>query len=68
MDFNFKVQTNNPEKMTKVFKSAYGRKYIIPAEYDVFIDFAPISYKAEGQKDLDKGSFSFNTKWVPEIT
>lgn len=47
-DFNFRSQTNNPEKMTKVFKSYYGRKYVIPAEYDVFIDFAPISYKADG--------------------
>lgn len=44
LDFNFRSQTNNPAKMTKVFKSLYGRKYVIPAEYDVFIDFAPISF------------------------
>ena len=54
--------------MTKVFKSFFGRVYIIPAEYDVFIDFAPISYKGEGQDPLDEGKFQFTAKWVPEIT
>jgi hypothetical protein len=54
--------------MTKVFKSYFGRKYVIPAEYDIFIDFAPISYKVSGQSTLDEGKFQFLVKWVPEIT
>lgn len=68
LDFNFRSQTNNPLKMTKVFKSYFGRKYIIPAEYDVFIDFAPISYKTTDQATLSEGKFQFLAKWVPEIT
>jgi hypothetical protein len=44
LDFNFRSQTQDPEKFTKVFRSVFGRKYIIPAEYDIFLDFAPISY------------------------
>ena len=42
-DFNFRSETNNPEKMTKVRKSQDGSKYIIPAEYDILVSFAPIS-------------------------
>lgn len=65
LDFNFRSQTNNPAKMTKVFKSFFGRKYVIPAEYDVFIDFAPISYKTAGQESLSEGKFQFLAKWIP---
>jgi hypothetical protein len=51
--------------MTKVFKSYFGRKYVIPAEYDIFLDFAPISYKLTGQEPLAAGKFQFLAKWVP---
>lgn len=68
LDFNFRSQTNNPAKMTKVFKSYYGRKYIIPAEYDIFIDFAPIKYKTTDQVPINPGQFSFLAKWIPAIT
>jgi hypothetical protein len=44
--FNFRSQTNNPDKMTKVFKAQFGRKFLIPAEYDILIDFAPIAYNS----------------------
>jgi hypothetical protein len=47
--FNFRSQTNNPEKMTKVYKAQFGRKFLIPAEYDIFIDFAPISYNKNSE-------------------
>ena len=64
-DFNFRSQTNNPEKMTKVFKSKFGRKYLIPAEYDIFIDFAPISYaKGTTQSPINPGKFQYLAKWV----
>ena len=58
-DFNWKVPTEDPKKMSKVFKSYFGRKYIIPAEYDVFIDFAPISFKEKDQDSLPDGKFQF---------
>lgn len=64
-DFNFRSQTNNPAKMTKVFKSSFGRKYVIPAEYDIFIDFAPISFKTNtDQQSISKGKLQFLAKWV----
>ena len=69
LDFNFRSQTNNPDKMTKVFKSSFGRKYLIPAEYDIFIDFAPISYaKNSDQVSLDEGKFQYLAKWVAATT
>lgn len=65
LDFNFRSQTNNPEKMTKVFKSTFGRKYLIPAEYDIFIDFAPISFtKGTDQTPINPGKFQYLAKWV----
>lgn len=54
--------------MTKVFKSQFGRKYIIPAEYNVFIDFAPISYKESGQDKLAEGKFQFLAKWIASVS
>lgn len=60
LDFNFRSQTNNPEKMTKVFRSSFGRKYLIPAEYDIFIDFAPISYEPGiAQAQINPGKFQY---------
>lgn len=68
-DFNFRSQTTNPDVMTKVFKSYFGRKYLIPAEYDVFLDFAPISYTTgSGQEKLSAGRFQFQSKWVADTT
>ena len=50
--FNFQSQTNNPDKMSKIFKSQFGRKFLIPAEYDIMIDFAPIKYS---KANVDSG-------------
>ena len=68
LDFNWRSQTSNPDRMTKVFLSQYGRKYIIPAEYDIYIDFAPIKYSPEGQAPLAEGKFQFLAKWIPSTT
>ena len=40
--------TNNPEKMTKIFKAEFSRKFYIPAEYDAFILISPIDVKEHG--------------------
>ena len=40
--------TNNPEKMTKIFKAEFTRKFYIPAEYDVFILISPIDTEEHG--------------------
>jgi len=40
-DFNFRDITNNPAKASYVGKSSNGRKYVFPAEYDIFIDVSP---------------------------
>ena len=45
-DFNFRDITNNPEKASYVGKSNTGRKYVFPAEYDVFIDVSPYAYNS----------------------
>jgi hypothetical protein len=54
--------------MTKIFKSYYGRKYIIPAEYDIFIDFAPISLKDKEQEPFKTSEFNVRTFWFKDIT
>lgn len=67
LDFNFRSQTNNPQKMTKVFRSSFGRKYIIPAEYDIFLDFAPISYEpGPAQAQLNPGKFQYRATHLSE--
>ena len=54
--------------MTKIFKSLYGRKYVIPAEYDIFVDFAPINFtKNTRQSSIPRGKLSYLAKWVPSI-
>lgn len=70
--FNFQSQTNNPEKMSKVFKAYFGRKFLIPSEYDILLDFAPIKYNKvnleAGYQPQPGGSFRFRAKYVTEIT
>ena len=55
--------------MSKVFKSQWGRQYLIPAEYDVFIDWSPLSFKRGTEQEpleAGKGKFQFLHKWIPE--
>lgn len=56
-DFNYRSLTNNPEKSSYVGKSQYGRKYVFPAEYDVFIDVSPYAYNSgsDEQPTVDGG-------------
>lgn len=58
--------------MSKVFKSQFGRKFLIPAEYDILIDFAPIAYSKinfdAGYQPQHEGKFRFRAKHVSEIT
>ena len=43
-DYNPYSQTNNPLKQTFASKSNTGRKYLLPAEYDVFVNVSPYAY------------------------
>lgn len=49
-DFNFRELTNTPMKASYVGKSSYGRKYVFPAEYDIFIDVSPWKYKTNSEE------------------
>ena len=49
-DFNFRDITNNPAKASYVGKSSNGRKYVFPAEYDIFIDVSPYQYKSNSEE------------------
>jgi|TARA_B110001450_G_C17628977_1_gene484446 hypothetical protein len=37
-------------KASYVGKSSYGRKYVFPAEYDIFIDVSPWKYKTNSEE------------------
>lgn len=50
--------------MTKVFKSSFGRQFLIPAEYDIYIDYSPLSYKSTSTTKAEEGRFSLLAKWV----
>jgi hypothetical protein len=53
--------------MTKVFRSSFGRKYLIPAEYDVFLDFAPIEFEpGTVQAQINPGKFQYRATHVSE--
>jgi hypothetical protein len=51
--------------MSKVFISKFGTRYLIPAEYDVYIEFSPAkgdpNLNAEAQAACNEGAFKF---WV----
>jgi hypothetical protein len=46
-NYNYASETNDPLKATFLGKSFYGRKYLFPAEYDVFVDVSPYKYRAD---------------------
>jgi len=59
-DFNYRSTTNNPTKQTYVGVSQFGRKYVFPAEYDIYIDFEPVSYNSGSEEEpTDSGKFQF---------
>jgi hypothetical protein len=61
LDFNFRNQTNQPAEMTKAFKSNYGQRFLIPAEYDVMIDVGPSGDdpNISNQSECTQGNFKF---------
>lgn len=61
-DFNFRDLTNNPAKASYVGKSNTGRKYVFPAEYDIFIDVSPYAYNSGSSEEptaAGEGSVQF---------
>jgi len=42
LDFNPQYETDNPAEMVKLFVSKFGTRYLVPAEYDVIIEFSPV--------------------------
>ena len=58
--------------MTKEFKAVFGRKFLVPAEYDILIDFAPISFNKahidEGYQTQPEGKFRFRALHQADIT
>jgi len=44
--FDFSIE-NPVNDITKVYKGYFGRKFLIPAEFDVLIYFAPIKYNSK---------------------
>ena len=57
--FDFSIE-NPVNDITKVYKGYFGRKFLIPAEFDVLIYFAPIKYNSKKQATLN-GKFRFRT-------
>jgi len=43
-NYNPYSETNNPAKQTFASRSNTGRKFLIPAEYDVFVNVSPYAY------------------------
>jgi len=44
--------------MTKVFKSTFGRRFLVPAEYVVYLDVSPTT--ANNAETCNKGEFLFS--------
>ena len=61
-DYNFQTETKDPLKQTYVGVSQFGRKYVFPAEYDIFIMFMPEAYNGGSEEEpTDTGFFQFKT-------
>ena len=55
--------------MSKVLISKFGRKFLIPAEYDIMLNFAPVRYsKNSEQVPKPEGKFRVRTKHQTEET
>jgi hypothetical protein len=52
--------------MTKVRKSKSGNKYIIPAEYDILVSFAPISYSPGQNEGPMRGKIKVTSKIISD--
>lgn len=46
--YDFSI-SNPVNDVTKIYRAYFGRKFLIPAEFDVLISFAPIRYEEKAQ-------------------
>ena len=60
-DYNFRSETEDPSKMSKVFRSVRTNRFIIPDAYDVLIEFEPKKgdpgYNDQQQAATEQGTF-----------
>ena len=40
-DFNRLGKTDDPSKFANIWVSTFGTRYLVPAEYDVYVSFSP---------------------------
>ena len=52
--------------MVQVKVSEPGFKYLIPSEYDILINFAPVSYNAGKDDGQKRGSIKIQTKIISD--
>lgn len=68
-DYNRLGETDDPAKFTKLWISQFGTRFLVPAEYDVFVSFSPVGddpiLNADAQAACDKGSFKL---WAEHVT
>lgn len=68
-DYNRLGETNDPAKLTKIWKSSFGTRYLIPAEYNVYVSFSPQkddpNLNADAQAACNKGAFKL---WAQHVT
>ena len=63
--YDFSIE-NPVNDVTKVFKAQFGSKFLVPAEYDSLISFAPIKRGQEPTTYL--GKFRFRTSYQSTIS
>lgn len=70
LDYNFRSETEDPTKMTKVFRSVRTNRFIIPDEYDVLIEFEPKSgdpgYNKRQQAAIEQGNFRLKAQHITQ--
>jgi hypothetical protein len=64
LDFNYRDQTSNPNEMVKLFISKRTRRFILPDDYDVLIDFEP----ATGDSAFNKAQQDATTKGTFKVS
>jgi len=55
--------------ITKIYKVTFGRKFYIPAEFDIFVSFAPIANSPSSTfTESPSGKLRFRSKVVLTVT
>lgn len=69
-DYNFRSETEDPSKMSKVFKSVRTNRFIIPDAYDVLIEFEPKKgdpgYNDAQQAATEQGTFRLKVQHIDQ--